>query len=151
MILVFPNLSYKDRPHGTFLYSFCYGFWKTERSLCLTALITCKWAKSKIGHHCDRRNFFFQVSFLSSQGPRHFVYNTWTNNHCTPQKHQRRATMIKHVTVASYLIMRWTEFCSKIPSQNYIFNCPAPPAVQFTLNVYYIIKPPTYFNKKGTK
>ena len=48
----------------------------------------CFWAKSKIGHHCDGRNFFSQLSFLSSQKPRHFMYITWINNHCTPQKHQ---------------------------------------------------------------
>ena len=73
-------------------------------------------AKSKIGHHCDGRNFFFQLSFLSSQKPRHFMYITWINNRCTPQKHQRGAAMIKHVTVATHLKVRRTEFCSKIPS-----------------------------------
>ena len=35
---------------------------------------------------------------------RHFMYITWINNHCTPQKHQRSAAMIKHVTVATYFI-----------------------------------------------
>ena len=73
-------------------------------------------AKSKIGHHCDGRNFFFQLSFLSSQMPRHFMYIIWINNHCTPQKHQWGAAMIKHVTVATHLKVRRTEFCSNIPS-----------------------------------
>ena len=75
-----------------------------------------QWAKSKIGHHCEGRNFFFQLSFLSSQKPRHFMYIKWINNHCTPQKHQRSAAMIKHVTIATHLKVRRTEFCSKIPS-----------------------------------
>ena len=72
--------------------------------------------KSKIGHHCDGWNFFFQLSFLSSQKPRHFMYIIWINNHCTPQKHQRGTAMTKHVTVATHLKVRRTEFCSKIPS-----------------------------------
>ena len=75
-----------------------------------------KRAKSKIGHHCDGRNFFFQLSFISSQKPGHFMYITSINNHCTPQKHQRGAAMIKHVTIATHLIVWRTEFCSKIPS-----------------------------------
>ena len=29
------------------------------------------------------------------------MYITWTNNQCAPQKHQRGAAMIKHVTVAT--------------------------------------------------
>ena len=74
------------------------------------------WAKSKIGHHCDGRNFFSQLSFLSSQKPRHFMYITWINNHCTLQKHQWGAAMIKHVTVETHLKVRRTEFCSKILS-----------------------------------
>ena len=73
-------------------------------------------AKSKIGHCCDGRNFFSQLSFLSSQKPRHFMYITWINNHCPPQKHQRGAAIIKHVTVATHLKVRRTEFWSKIPS-----------------------------------
>ena len=60
--------------------------------------------------------FFFQLSFLSSQKPGHFMYITWINNHCTPQKHQWSAAMIKHITVATHLKVRRTEFCSKIPS-----------------------------------
>ena len=74
------------------------------------------WAKSKIGHHCDGRNFFSQLSFLSSQKPRHFMYITWINNHCPSQKHQWGAAMINHVTVVTHLKVRRTEFCSKIPS-----------------------------------
>ena len=38
--------------------------------------------------------------------------------------------MIKHVTVATHLKVRRTEFCSEIrPSQKFIFGCPASPAV----------------------
>ena len=80
-------------------------------------------AKSKIGLHCDGRNFFFfQLSFLSNQKPRHFMYITWINNHCTLQKkkkkkHQRGTAMINwHVSVETHLKVRRTEFCSKIPS-----------------------------------
>ena len=75
--------------------------------------------KSKIGHHCDGQNLFFQLSFLSSQKPRHFMYITWINNHCTPQKHQRGAAMIKHVTIATHIksamdgILRENSVCRK--------------------------------------
>ena len=40
--------------------------------------------------------------------------------------------MIKHVTVATHLKVRRTEFCAKIPSvakKKNIFGCPASPAV----------------------
>ena len=75
----------------------------------------CSWAKSKISHHCDGRNFFFQLSFLSSQKARHFMYITWVNNHCTPQKHQRHSHD-QQVTIGTHLKVRQTEFCAKIPS-----------------------------------
>ena len=101
-------------------------------------------AKSKIGHHCDGWNFFFQLSFLSGQKPRHFMYITWINNHCTPQKHQRGTAMTKHVTVATHLKVRRTEFCSKIPSVA---------KIHFWLSCFSYteghIKQPTYFSKKG--
>ena len=44
------------------------------------------------------------------------MYITWISNHCTPQKHQSSTVMIKHVTIVTHLIMRQTEFRSKIPS-----------------------------------
>ena len=34
--------------------------------------------------------FFFQFSFRSSQKLRHFMYITWINNHCTPQKKKKK-------------------------------------------------------------
>ena len=90
----------------------------TLYKLCLSTKNDAKYmrAKSKIGHHCDGWNFFFQLSFFSSHKPRHFMYITWINNHCTPQKQQWGAAMIKHVTVATHLKVRQMEFCSKIPS-----------------------------------
>ena len=80
---------------------------KSQCACIILSKFTCKSkyavrAKSKIGHHCDGRNFFFKLSFLSSQKPRHFMYITWINNHCIPQKHQWGAAMIKHVPVATH-------------------------------------------------
>ena len=66
-----------------------------------------------IGHHCDGRRFFFQLSFLSSQKPGHFLYNI---KPYPPQKHQSSAVITKSVTVATHLIVWQTKFCSKIPS-----------------------------------
>ena len=111
------------------------------------------WAKSKIGHHCDGRNFFSQLSFLSSQKPRHFMYITWINNHCTPQKHQWDAAIIKHVTVATHLKVLRAEFCSKIPSvaKNTFSVVLLLQLCNFTKKVYYTIKQPINFSKKGKK
>ena len=108
------------------------------------------WAKSKIGHHCDGRNFSSQLSFLSSQKPKHFIYITWINNHCPPQKHQWGAAMIKHVTVATHLKVRRTEFWSKIlsvPKIHFRLSCFSSCVILH--RAYYTIKQPTYFNKKG--
>ena len=57
------------------------------------------------------------------------MYITWMNNHCTLEIHQRGTTMIKHVTVATHLKVRRTEFCSKISSVEKKIGCPASPAV----------------------
>ena len=105
-------------------------------------------AKSKIGHHCDERNFFSQLSFLSSQKPRHFMYITWINNHCPSQKHQWGPAMINHVTVATHLKVRR---CSKIPSIFIFLVVLLLQLCNFTHRVYYTIKQPTYFSKKGKK
>ena len=82
------------------------------------------------------------------------MYITWINNHCTPQKQQRGAAMIKHVIVATHLKVRQTEFCSKIQSvakkkkkkKSVVLLLQL---CNFALRVYYTIKQPTYFNKKG--
>ena len=112
-----PNVNLFSQQTTTWTANNCRGQSDPYVSFLLRQATQKHWrAKSKIGHQCDGWNFFFQLSFLSSQKSRHFMYITWINNHCTPQKHQWGAAMIKHVTVASHLQVRRTEFCFKIPS-----------------------------------
>ena len=109
-------------------------------------------AKSKIGHHCDGQNFFFQLSLCSCQELKNFMTHiTWTNNQCTPQTHQRGATIIKHITVATHLEVPQMEFCTEILSvarTHFQLSCFSS-CVILHLRLHYTIKQATYFNKKG--
>ena len=69
---------------------------KVSMMHCTELVVKKKWnAKSKISHHCDGRNFFFQLSFLSSQRPRHFMYgisNPSLHSTKTPTKSSHNQT-----------------------------------------------------------
>ena len=91
----------------------CFGILNCSIFL-ITSFVSLKhvWAKSKIGHHCDGRNFFFQLSFLSSQKPRHLYHIDKQPLHSaeTPVRCRHDQTRYRGNTFKS------EEFCSKIPS-----------------------------------
>ena len=60
--------------------------------------------------------FIFQMSFLSSQDPEHYI--TWITNHCTQQKHQRGESKIKRVIVATHLSVGRRNFAHRNVFQN---------------------------------